>query len=32
MTQSRWLRRVGLLVGLAAVYFMAGKFGLSSPS
>src|SRR5207247_7481997 len=28
MTQSRCRRRVGLLVGLAAVYFRAGKFGL----
>src|SRR2546422_4350011 len=28
MTQSRWLRRVGLLVALAAVYFIAGKLGL----
>src|SRR5207302_4718261 len=28
MTQSRWLRRVALLVALAAVYFIAGKLGL----
>src|SRR5436305_14556891 len=28
MTQSRWLRRVGLLVALAAVYVIAGKLGL----
>src|SRR5207253_2856737 len=28
MTQPRWLRRVGLLVGLAAVYFVAGRLGL----
>src|SRR5437016_1437211 len=29
MTQSRWLRRVGLLVALAAVYFIAGRLGLN---
>ena len=28
MTQSRLVRRVGLLVALAAVYFIAGKLGL----
>src|SRR5881409_278192 len=28
MTQSRWLRRVALLVALAAVYVIAGKLGL----
>src|SRR2546423_11766532 len=28
MTPSRWLRRVAPLVALAAVYFIAGKFGL----
>src|SRR3989440_12791368 len=28
MIQSRWLRRVALLVALAAVYFIAGKLGL----
>src|SRR5256885_15579188 len=28
MTQLRWLRGVGLLVGLAVVYFIAGKLGL----
>src|SRR2546426_2820404 len=28
MTQSRWLRRVGWLAALAAVYFIAGRLGL----
>jgi diguanylate cyclase (GGDEF)-like protein len=28
MIQSRWLRRLGLLIGLAVAYFVAGKLGL----
>src|SRR5260370_15374394 len=28
MIQSRWLRRSGLLIALAAAYFVAGKPGL----
>jgi diguanylate cyclase (GGDEF)-like protein len=28
MIQSRWLRHLGLLAALAAVYFLAGKLGL----